>query len=139
MNLKSIQITFNTHNDGKSASTVLHVFVKNRRPDTSTPMGPADYITNLLDFQFNHRPNSAGIDDFLGYAQNLAPETAFDVSSSHPFDIPLSSSSLTNDKLFLPVVYIHILADDSDSWFFSYVITFTFDDGKSLFSYSSDS
>src|ERR1017187_10379030 len=73
MNLKSIQITFNTHNDGKSASTVLHVFVKNRRPDTSTPMGPADYITNHLAYQFNQRPNFAGINEFLGCLENIAP------------------------------------------------------------------
>ncbi len=138
MNLQNIQITFNTHNDNKNASTVLHVFVKNRRPDTSTPMGPAGYIANHLAYQFNQRPNFAGINEFLGCAENLAPGTSFDDPSTHTFDIPLRSPSISNEEIFLPVVYIHMLADDSDRWIFSYTITFSFDDGHSQFSFSSN-
>jgi hypothetical protein len=73
-----IQITFDTHNDNKNASTILHVFVKNRRPDTSTPIGPAGYITNHLACQFKQRPNFAGINEFLGCLENIPPGTAFD-------------------------------------------------------------
>lgn len=138
MNLKNIQITFNTHNDNKNASTVLHVFVKNRRPDTSTPMGPADYITNYLAYNFNERSNFAGINEFLAYGENIGAGTAFDDPSSHTFDIAPRSTPVPNEEIFLPVVYIHILADDSDRWIFSYTITFFFDDGKSQFSFSSD-
>src|ERR1039458_9549876 len=136
MNLSNIQIPFNTHNDNKNASTILHVFVKNRRPDTSTPMGPADYITNHLNYQFNQRANFAGINEFLGCVENIAPGTAFDDPSTHTVTFLPRSLSIPNEEIFLPVVYIHILADDSDRWIFSYTITFTFDDGRSFSSSS---
>ena len=138
MNLSRIQITFNTHNDNKNASTVLHVFVKNRRPDTSTPVGPADFITNHLNYQFNQRPEFAGINEYLGCLENIAPNTTFDDPSSNSFDIPLRPQPVSNEEVFLPVVYIHILADDSDRWIFSYTITFFFDDNQSQFSFSSN-
>src|ERR1035438_2605139 len=61
-----IQITFDTHNDNKNASTILHVFVKNRRPDTSTPIGPAGYITNHLAASSSSAPISPGSMSFSG-------------------------------------------------------------------------
>ncbi len=138
MNLSSIQITFDTHNDDKNPSTVLHVFVKNRRPDTSTPMGGTDFITNHLAYQFNERPEFAGINPFLGCLENISPETNFGDPSTHTFNIPLRSKPISNEEIFLPVVNIHIQADDGDRWIFSYTITFTFDDGHSQFSFSSN-
>lgn len=138
MNLSRIQITFDTHNEKKDASTILHVFVKNRRPDTSTPIGPADYITNHLAYQFNQRPEFAGINEFLGCLENIAPNTAFDDPSTQTFSFLPRSLSIPNEEIFLPVVYIHILADDSDRWIFSYTITFFFDDNQSQFSFSSN-
>ena len=138
MNLSRIQITFNTHNDNKNDSTILHVFVKNRRPDTSTPLGATDYISNHLAYKFNERPEFAGINQFLGCLENVAPKTTFDDPSTHTFDIPLRSKPIPNEEIFLPVVNIHILADDSDRWIFSYTITFFFDDNRSQFSFSSN-
>jgi hypothetical protein len=138
MNLSRIQITFNTHNDNKNDSTILHVFVKNRRPDTSTPLGATDYISNHLAYKFNERREFAGINQFLGCLENVAPKTTFDDPSTHTFDIPLRSKPIPNEEIFLPVVNIHILADDSDRWIFSYTITFFFDDNRSQFSFSSN-
>ncbi len=136
-NLIGIQITFQTHNDDKADSTILHVFIKNRRPDTSTPEGQSDYISNHLAYEYNERPEFSGINQFLGRLENVAPGTSFDNNSSHQFTIPLRSRPIPIEEVFLPVVNIHILADDSDRWRFSYTVMFTFEGGKT-FSASSD-
>jgi phospholipase C len=135
-NLNRIQIVFRTHDDPKDEHTVLHVFIKNRRPDTSTPTGQTDFISDHLSYNYNTDPNFAGINQYLAHAENLAPRTTFDAPSTHQFDIPLRSKPIPLEEVFLPVVNIHILADDDDTWIFSYSITFFFDNG---YSFSADS
>ena len=50
-NLQKVTITFNTHNDDKDGNTILHVFVKNRSNNSSTPEQATDFISNLLAYQ----------------------------------------------------------------------------------------
>ena len=75
-----------------SNRTSIGVIYDHRRPDTSTPIGPADYITNHLAYQFNQRPGFAGINEFLGCLENSAPGTAFDDPSTHIFTFAPRSS-----------------------------------------------
>jgi hypothetical protein len=134
--LQKVTITFNTHNDNKNNSTVLHVFVKNRSNTSSTPEGATDFISNLLAFR-RHEQTPWDINPYLAHAVSLAQGTSFDDPSSHTFDIPLRSAPIPLDEIVLPVVNIHILPDGNDRWIFSYTVTFLFDDGRS-FSASSD-
>jgi phospholipase C len=131
-NLKSISLTFNTHNDDKNDGTVLHVFVKNRSNTSSTPESATDYISNLLAYQRYAAAGDSEINPYLGYAPSLAQGATLGDPSSRTFDIPLRARPIPLEEIVLPVVNVHILPDGSDRWIFSYVITFLFDDGRSF-------
>ena len=53
--LTNVAITFTTHTDDKNNDTVLHIFVKTRRSDTSLNVGQCDYITDHLAYQETQR------------------------------------------------------------------------------------
>jgi hypothetical protein len=131
-NLKSISITFNTRNDDKDGDTILHVFVKNRRNDSSTPDRQQDFVSNLAAWQRHADLGTAEINPYLGFGESLGQGTEFDDPSSQTFDIPLRATSIPFEEIFLPVVNIHILPNGNDRWMFSYTITFVFDDGRSF-------
>lgn len=44
--LEGVSITFNTHDDDKNASTVVHVFVKNRLSTSLSPEENSTFISN---------------------------------------------------------------------------------------------
>jgi phospholipase C len=146
--LKDVSITFNTHNDDKDASTVLHVFVKSRASTSQTPEGASDFISNWLALQRYQSMGDLGDGDrnpYLAYGLDLAkPDPpvplittiGFDDPSSHTFSLQLMSDTIAADEIDLPAVDIHILTDGNDRWIFDYSITFTFDD-TSAFTYSS--
>ena len=146
--LKNVSITFNTHNDDKAASTVLHVFVKNRSSTSQTPEGASDFISNWLAlqrYQSTGDLNDGDRNPYLAYGLDLAkPDPpvplittiGFDDPSSHTFSLQLASDTIAADEIELPAVDIHILTDHDDRWIFDYSITFTFDD-TSAFTYSS--
>ncbi|MGD0454810.1 MAG: alkaline phosphatase family protein, partial [Solirubrobacteraceae bacterium] len=146
--LKDVSITFNTHGHAKDASTVVHVFVKNRSSTSQTPEGASDFISNWLALQ---RYQSMGdINDgdrnpYIAYGLDLAkPDPpvplittiGFDDPSSHTFPLQLTSDTIVAEEIDLPAVDIHILTDGDDRWSFDYTIAFTFDD-TSAFTYSS--
>jgi phospholipase C len=146
--LKDVSITFNTHDDDKDASTVLHVFVKSRASTSQTPEGASDFISNWLAlerYQSVEDLNDGDRNPYLAYGLDLAkPDPpiplittiGFDDPSSHTFSLQLISDTIAADEIDLPAVDIHILTDGDDRWIFDYSITFTFDD-TSAFTYSS--
>src|SRR5262245_26220552 len=131
-NLKSIRITFNTHNDDKDNDTVLHVFVNNRSNTSATPEHETDYISNLLAWQRYEAAGSSEINPYLGFAPFLSQEVTLGDPSSKTFDIPLRTQPIPLEEIILPVVNIHILPNGNDRWIFSYTIVFVFDDGRSF-------
>jgi hypothetical protein len=138
MNLSSISITFNTLNDNKDSDTILHVFVRNRNTNnTSTPVRQQDYISNYLSWQRHIDLGTSEINPYLGFGQSLGEGVEFTDGSSHTFTIPLRGTVIPLSEVILPVVDIHILPNGNDRWMFSYVVTFTFDDGRT-FSATSD-
>ena len=146
--LKDVSVTFNTHDENKDASTVLHVFVKNRSSTSQTPEGASDFISNWLALQRYESMgdlNDGDRNPYLAYGVDLAkPDPpvplittiGFDDPSSRTFSLQLTSGTITADEIDLPAVDIHILTDGDDRWIFDYSITFTFDD-TSAFTYSS--
>ena len=138
--LKSVSITFHTYNDNKNASTVLHVFAKNRLSNSLSPERNIDFISNFLAHQ---RYLSTGDlqDDrnnpYLAYGEGLAKDEEFPDPSSRTFELTLRASNINVDEIVLPVVNVHILPDGNDRWIFDYSVTFTFDDARS-FTFSSN-
>ncbi|HXO40833.1 MAG TPA: alkaline phosphatase family protein [Thermoanaerobaculia bacterium] len=130
--LKSIRITFNTHNDSKDKDTVLHVFVKNRSNNSSTPESDTDYISNYLAYQRYDAAGFSEINPYLGYAPSLSQGVSLGDPSSKTFNIPLRARPIPLEEIVLPVVNIHILPHGNDRWIFSYTIVFLFDDGRSF-------
>ena len=124
--LKDVSITFNTHNDDKDASTVVHVFVKNRRSSSQSPEAATDFISNLLAlqrYQNNGDLSDADHDPYLAYGLNLSqidppnpviPGVPFDDPSSVTYSLELSSNTITAEEIVLPAVNIHILTDGDD-------------------------
>ena len=138
-NLNRVTITFTTHSDDKNNDTVLHIFVKNRRGDTSFNVGQCDYITDHLAYLDTQRPNFAGINPFLAVGEDIQQGVEFANNSGHTFDIPLRQPQpVPMEEIVLPVVNIHILPANNDTWKFSFTINFFFDDAPA-FSWSSDS
>jgi hypothetical protein len=137
--LKSVQITFNTHDDNKNSSTMLHVFIKNRLNSSLSPESHSDFISNCLSY-LRYAAGDLNDDDpnpYLAYGLNLAPGEEFEDPSSWTFKLVLRSSTISVDEIVLPVVNVHILADDRDRWIFDYTVTLTFDN-FAQFSFSSN-
>lgn len=130
--LQKITITINTLTDDLNDDTVLHVFVRNRKSDTSRSIAAADYITNLLSFQRHETAGPWEINPYLGFGQALALGTTLKESTTSIFDIPLRSAPIPFEEVVLPVVDIHIISNPNDRWIFDYHIDFLFDDGKSF-------
>jgi hypothetical protein len=100
--LNRIHIVFNTLSDDKRGNTVLHVFVRNRNITTSTPEADTDYISNHLACLSYERPDFAGINPYLGSAENIFSGVGFDKSSTHELDIPLRSRPVPISEIVLP-------------------------------------
>jgi len=128
--LQKVTITFNTHGDGKDEDTILHVFVKNRRNNSSTPEQATDFISNLLAYQSHEATGPWDINPYLAFGENLAMGDSFKDPSTDTFEIPLRSTPIPLEEVILPVVNIHLLAKGDNRWSFDYTITFLFDDGK---------
>jgi phospholipase C len=137
--LSAITITFDTHDNGKDADTVVHVFVKSRSSDTSFSLGSADYVTNRAAWDRHEELGNADRHPFLGFAEALGSGTAFAKGSSTSFAVPLRRTPILLDEVDLPVVDLHILTrgpgiltNGADRWVFSWRTTFTFSDGRSF-------
>jgi hypothetical protein len=115
--LQKVTITFNTHDDGKEANTNLHVFVKNRKGDSSTPEEETDFISNSLAFDI-HADNVYEPNPYLAGGVYLDGGLSFDKGLSLTREIPLRTSTpIPIEEIELPVVNIHILPDDNgDQW-----------------------
>lgn len=148
--LKAITIAFVTHGTPPSGpyplvNPKIHVFVKNRSCDTSQPEQGSDFASNLLAYRRYEaqEPEAVAheINPYLGHATALGaiPVQAYAGPVSIPaytpptsFNIPLRTRPIALEEIMLPVVNIHLHPSDSYiEWFFSYTITFTFDDGSS--------
>ena len=135
VHLRSMSITFDTHNEDRDHDTILHVFVKNRGSTTATPDAAGDYVSNLLAFQRceqDYREGRPGNNPYLGYGESRSEGFSFEEGSSHSFGIPLRSMPILLQDVVLPTVDIHILAHGNDTWTFDYTITFEFDDDRSF-------
>jgi phospholipase C len=130
--VQSITIDFHTHDDDLGNNSLLNIFVKNRRSDSSESDGPSAYVSNLQDYQ-DHDTDWFRKNPYLGYAINASQGQFFDDNSTHRVTIQLRSQPIPVEELLLPAVHIHILSlAGDDRWKFAYTLTMTLDDGTVL-------
>jgi phospholipase C len=129
--LTGVSINFNTHEDEKDDTTIVHVFVKNRSYTSASPDNHADFIANLLDEQ-RYEPNGDLLDlvdtPYLAFGIGLGAGDSFGAGTQSSFDLSLGAFDINADEIVLPAVSIHILTDGDDQWTFDYALTFTFVD-----------
>jgi hypothetical protein len=134
--LRNVSITFNTHEDDKNDSSVVHIFVKNRLNNSGSPEQSTDFVANSLAFQryqaFGDITDGAR-NPYLasGLFQGLG-DTYHD-HSSQTINLDLTSLTIDVNDVVLPVVDIHLLAHKNDRWIFDYTVTLTFDNGEFSF------
>jgi hypothetical protein len=129
--VQSIAIDFHTTDDDLNDDSLLHVFVKNRSPDSSDSEGESTFVANLQAYQ-DHDADWFGKNPYLGCAINASQGNGFDNDSTNRVMIDLRSKPIPVEELMLPAVNFHILAEDDDTWKFDYTLTITLDDGTVL-------
>ena len=129
--LQSITIDFHTYDDDLDHDTELHIFVKNRRSDSSEPDGPSTYVANLQAYE-DHDGDWFRKNPYLGYAINASQGKTFEDHSTHRVDIKLRSQPIPVGELLLPAVHLHVLTTGDDEWKFDYTLTITLEDGTVL-------
>jgi phospholipase C len=134
--VQSITIDFHTYDDDLNGDSLLHIFVKNRRSDSSDSAGSSTYVANLQDYQ-ERDADWFGKNPYLGCAINASQGQTFGNNSTHRVNIQLRSKPIPVEELLLPAVNIHILAESSDTWKFDYTLTIILDDGTVLPPFSS--
>ena len=134
--LRKATVRFDTHDDNKDESTVVHVFLKTRKSDSSNPNSNPTYLSNwaaLGRYRSTGTLDGAGPNRYLAYGTYLGFGTEFDDPSSHTFDLNLFSDNISVNDVVLPEIDIHILADGDDRWIFDYAATLYFDEGSYSF------
>ncbi|NOU10303.1 MAG: hypothetical protein HOO98_09840, partial [Nitrospira sp.] len=129
--VQSITIDFHTLNDDLDHDTELHVFVKNRRADSSDSDGPSTFTSNLQAYR-DHDADWYSKNPYLGYAINASQGQTLKDNSTHRVHLQLRSQPIPVEELLLPAVHIHILANGDDRWKFDYTLTITLNDGTVL-------
>ena len=135
--VQKITIDFHTHNDDLNDDTLLHIFIKNRKSDSSDSSGAGSHQANLQSYR-EHDADWFGKNPYLGCAINAGKGQSFGNDSTHSVDIRLRSQPIPVEELLLPEVNLHILAKSSDTWRFDYTLTITLDDGTVLPPYNSN-
>ena len=128
--LTGISITFDTHDDNKDDTSLVHVFVTNRLNTTRTPQQHSDYIGNRLELA--RYQDGGDLTDqrnpYLASGEGLGADQEFEDPSSTTFDLILTSDAIDVDQVVLPAVSVHFTTEGDDRWIFDYSVVFTFVD-----------
>jgi hypothetical protein len=128
-NLQSIHISVVTYRATEDDwSPVFHVYVKNRRSDTSWPESNTDFVSNKLAYDEVQAaaPGPYDLNPYLGCKLGVPVGGA---GTTQEIDIDLRKQEILPGEVILPVVDIHLHSKDYGFWAFSYTITFKFTDG----------
>ena len=138
--LRGVSITFDTHDDNKNDSTMVHVFVKNRLNNSLTPQQNSEFVSNWLALQRyvgDGDLNDGDKNPYLAYGLGLGYGDEFEDPSSHTFTLQLVAPDISVNEVVLPEINIHILTDTGivtrDRWIFDYTVTLQFDNGSFSF------
>jgi hypothetical protein len=125
---------------------LVHVFVRNRRSDTSLSDSNLDFVANYLAWNDIEAKPPVGINQYLGAALGL--DGLFPAKSVSPnpdnlpltqeFEIPLRRQPILPGEVLLPVVDVHLYSVYYGTWSFNYTLTLHFNDGSISYSPSEE-
>jgi hypothetical protein len=129
--VSSITVDFNMTGDDLDDDTQLHLFIKNRKSDTSDSGDPgslAQHIQNYADGESNWFDKTS----YLGCALFANVGGGFADGDSRRVNILLRKKPIPVEELNLPQIIIFIIPKGDDTWKFEYTVTITLDDGTQL-------
>lgn len=135
--VSSITVDFKMTGDDLDDETQLHLFIKNRKSDTSDSGDPgslAQHIQNYADAENNWFEKNA----YLGCALSANVGGGFGDGDSKRVNILLRKKPIPVEELNLPQILIFIIPSGDDTWKFEYTVTITLDDGTQLPSFGSN-
>ena len=130
--VSSITVDFKRSGDGLDDDSQLHIFIKNRKSDTSDSGDPgslAQHIQNYADADNNWFEKNS----YLGCALYANAGGGFDDDDhTRRVNISLRKKPIPVEELNLPQIIIFINPIGYDTWKFEYTVTITLDDGTQL-------
>ena len=129
--VSSITVDFHMTGDDLDDDTQLHIFIKNRKSDTSDSGDPgslAQHIQNYADAENNWFEKNP----YLGCALYANVGGGFADGDTKRVNILLRKKPIPVEELNLPQIIIFIIPKGNDTWKFEYTVTITLDDGTQL-------
>jgi phospholipase C len=129
--VNSITVDFKMTGDNLDDETQLHIFVKNRKSDTSDSGDPgslAQHIQNFADAENNWFEKNS----YLGWALSANVGGGFGDGDNKRVNILLRKKPIPIEELNLPQIIIFIIPSGDDTWKFEYIVAITLDDGTQL-------
>jgi phospholipase C len=129
--VSSITVNFHMTGDDLDDDTQLHIFIKNRKSDTSDSGDPgslAQHIQNYADGENNWFDKNA----YLGCALFANVGGGFADGDSRRVNILLRKKPIPVEELIIPQIIIFIIPKGDDTWKFEYTAGITLDDGTQL-------
>jgi|GEM_PF-859681 len=126
--VNSITVSFKMTGDDLDDDTQLHIFIKNRKSDTSDSGDPgslAQHIQNYADGENNW----FGRNSYLGCALFANMGGGFADGDNRRVNILLRKKPIPIEELNLPQIIIFIIPKGDDTWKFEYTVAITLDDG----------
>jgi len=129
--VSSITVDFKMTGDDLDDETQLHIFIKNRKSDTSDSGDPgslAQHIQNYADGENSWYEKNP----YLGCALSANVGGGFGDGDNKRVNISLRKKPIPVEELNLPQIIIFIIPSGDDTWKFEYTVTITLDDGTQL-------
>lgn len=135
--ISSITVDFKMTGDDLDDDTQLHLFIKNRKSDTSDTgyFGSlAQHIQNYADGENNWFEKNS----YLGCALFANVGGGFADGDTKRVNILLRKKPIPIEELNLPQILIFIIPKGNDTWKFEYTVAMTLDDGSQLPAFGSN-
>lgn len=129
--VSSITVDFKMTGDDLDDDTQLHLFIKNRKSDTSDSGDPGSLAQNIQDYA-DAENNWFEKNPYLGCALFANVGGGFADGDSKRVNILLRKKPIPIEELNLPQIIIFIIPKGDDTWKFEYTVTLTLDDGTQL-------
>jgi len=135
--VSSITIVFKMTGDNLNDDTQLHLFIKNRKSDTSDSGAPGSLAQNIQDYA-DAENNWFEKNPYLGCALFANARGGFGDGDTRLVNILLRKKPIPVEELNLPQILIFIVPKRYDTWKFEYTVAITLDDGTQLPAFGSN-
>ncbi len=135
--VNSITVEFKMTGDDLDDETQLHIFIKNRKSDTSDSGDPGSLAQHIQDYA-DAENNWFEKNSYLGCALYANVGGGFGDGDTRRVNILLRKKPIPLEELNLPEIIIFIIPKGDDTWKFEYTVAITLDDGTQLPSFGSN-